>query len=108
MEKAVNHEQREYVAAAVNYFWNGLAKPHTVNENAAKVIYKALTEVQSCTASIDLVPRPTYTASISYIVKEVAKVEKRIVSGNTSAYHMCRDRVAVNYRTFMEAALMEL
>lgn len=104
----MNHEEREYVAAVVNCFWNGTAKPHTVNENAAKVIYEALTEVQSCTASIDLVPRPTYTPSISYIVKEVAKIGKPMVSGDTSAYKMCRDRVAVNYRSFMEEALMGL
>ena len=104
----MNYDEREYVAAAVNYFWKGLAKRHTGNENAAKVIYEALSEVQSCTASIDLVPRPTYTASISYIVKEVAKIGKRIMSGDTSAYNMCRDRVAVNYRTFMEEALMGL
>lgn len=62
-------DDREYVAAVINFFWQGLAQPHSVNENAAKVMYEALTEAQGCTASIDLVPRPTYTPSINYIIK---------------------------------------
>jgi len=104
----MNYDEREYVAAAINYFWNGLAKPHTVNENAAKVLYEALAEAQSCTASIDLVPRPTYKVSVTYIIKEVSKIGKRIMSGDVSIYNMCRDRVAVNYRTSMEEALLGL
>ncbi|TBW52566.1 hypothetical protein EZI54_16120 [Marinobacter halodurans] len=104
----MNSQDREYVAAVINYFWRGLAQPHTVNEKAAKVMYEALAEAQSCTASIDLVPRPTYTPGISWIVKEVAKIGKRIMSGDASVYNMCRDRVAANYRSFIEAALLGL
>lgn len=104
----MNYDEREHVAAVVNYFWEGLAEPHTVNENVAKVIYEALSEVQSCTASIDLVPRPTYTPNASYIVREVSKIGKRIMSGDISVYNACRDRVAVSYRTFIEEALMGL
>ena len=69
-EDGMKSDDREYVAAVINFFWQGLAQPHSVNENSAKVMYEALTEAQSCTASIDLVPRPTYTPDINYIIKQ--------------------------------------
>lgn len=101
-------DDREYVAAVINFFWPGLAKPHSVNENSAKVMYEALTEAQSCTASIDLVPRPTYTPSIDYIIKEIVKIGQRIISGDTSLYNTCRDQVSANYKTYIRAALWGL
>tara|TARA_B100001971_G_C17964065_1_gene418927 strand:+ start:132 stop:479 length:348 start_codon:yes stop_codon:yes gene_type:complete len=107
-EKGMQSDDREYVAAVINFFWQGLAQPHSVNENSAKVMYEALTEAQSCTASIDLVPRPTYTPSINYIIKEISKIGKRIISGDTSLYNMCRDQVAANYKTHIRAALWGL
>lgn len=104
----MNSQDREYIAAAVNYFWPGLTQPHAVNENAARVLYEALSEAQSCSASMDLVPRPTYTPGISYVVKEIAKVGQRIASGDAAVYNMCRDQVAANYKTYMQAALWGL
>ncbi|RUA15600.1 MAG: hypothetical protein DSY83_07340 [Flavobacteriia bacterium] len=100
-------DDREYVAAVINFFWQGLAQSHSVNENSAKVMYEALTEAQS-TASIDLVPRPTCTPSINYIIKEIVKIGQRITSGDTSLYNMCRDQVAANYKTHIRAALWGL
>jgi len=57
---------------------------------------------------MDMVPRPTYTPGISYIVKEVAKIGQRIISGDTSIYNIFRDQVAANYKTYMRTALMGL
>lgn len=104
----MDSQEREYVTAAINYFWKGLAQPHTVNENAAKIMYEALAEAQSCTASMDLVPRPTYTPGISYVVREIANIGQRIMSGDTSMYNACRNQVAANYKTYMQSALMGL
>lgn len=102
----MNHEQREYVAAAINFFWPGMAQPHAVNENAAKVLYEALSEAQSCTAWVDLVPsNPTTPPGISYIVGTIAKVGYKILSGETRVYNMCQSRVALNYREAMYFAL---
>lgn len=99
---------REYVAAAINYFWTDIATPHNVNERAARVVYDALSELQSCTNSMHLVPRPTLNPGINYVVKQIAKIGQRVMSGNTSAYSICRDRVAVNYRTHIRLALRGL
>jgi hypothetical protein len=102
----MDRDEREYVAAVVNYFWPGLGKPHTVNEKAAEVIYEGLREVQSCSASMDLVPGATYgRPGISYIVKEIAMIGKRILSGDTAAYNSCRDKFALNYKYEIHAAL---
>lgn len=101
-------QEKEYIAAVINHFWRGLAQPHEVNERSAKVMYQALTEAQSCTSSVDLVPRPTYMPSISYITKEMAKIGRRIISGNTSVYTVCRNQVAANYKTHIRLALRGL
>jgi hypothetical protein len=80
-----------------------------VNENSAKVLYDALAEAQSCSASIDLVPRPTYgAAGMSYIVKQVAQIGLRIASGDTRVYDSCRNAVAARFRGKMDMALQGL
>jgi hypothetical protein len=98
-------QERENVATAINYFWKGLAQPYAVNDAAAKVMYEALREAQSCGASMDLVPKPTYTPGLGYIVKEIANMGRRISSGDTSIYQVCRAQIAANYRLQMQAAL---
>ena len=56
----MDHSDREYVSAAINFFWgDGTASPESVNERSAEVVYTAVTESQSCSASMDLVPRPS-------------------------------------------------
>lgn len=48
----MNHDERAYIATVINYFWGqGTAAPHAVNEESAKVVYEALEESQSCSAS---------------------------------------------------------
>ncbi|MDY6842412.1 MAG: hypothetical protein SV429_13205 [Pseudomonadota bacterium] len=102
----MNHEQREHIAAAINFFWPGMTQPHAVNENAARVLYEALSEAQSCTAWVDIVPGNTITPpGIAYIVKTLATIGYKIMSGDTGIYNMCRDRVSVNYRNSMYFAL---
>ncbi|MBB5320198.1 hypothetical protein [Marinobacter oulmenensis] len=104
----MNDDDRKYVAAAINYFWTDLATPNNVNERAARVVYEALSELQSCTDSMHLVPRPTLNPGISYVVKQVVNIGRRVMSGNASAYIVCRDRVALNYRTPIRLALRGL
>jgi len=106
----VNHDEREYVATAINYFWgDGTTTPHAVNQQAASVLYEALQETQHCSASMDLVPRPVSgKPSLSSIVKQVAKVGKRIAIRDTQQYEICRLQVARNYRTEIQLALMGL
>lgn len=106
----MDSSDREHIAVVVNYFWGpGKARADMINEDVAAVTYDALEESQACSASIDLVPRPTYgLPGISYIVKQVAKIGARIASGDTQIYEMCRGRVAVNFKLKIERALMGL
>ncbi|PVY76440.1 hypothetical protein C8D92_105193 [Tamilnaduibacter salinus] len=102
----MNHEQREYIAAAINFFWPGMTQPHTVNESAARVLYEALSEAQACTASVDLVPSPTLSPpGITYIIKTLATIGRKMLSGDAGIYSMCRDQVAASYKTRMALAL---
>lgn len=103
----MDYYDREYISAAINYFWgDGTASPQTVNERAAEVVYKAISEAQACSASMDLVPRPSgVKPGMSYIAKQIANIGKNIVAGNTSIYHVCKVRISVSYKTEITMAL---
>ncbi|RLK50660.1 hypothetical protein DFR31_0566 [Alkalispirillum mobile] len=98
---------REHISAAINYFWgDGTASPQSVNERSAEVVYTAISEAQSCSASMDLVPRPSGgKPGISYIVKQVAKIGKNIVSGDASVYHVCKVQISTSYKSEITMAL---
>lgn len=99
-------DQREHISAVINYFWgDGTTSPESVNQGMATIAYEALEEAQSCSAAMDLVPRPVSgRPGGKYIIKQVAKIGKRIASGDTQIYETCRNRVAINFRTQMEMA----
>lgn len=103
-------DQREHISTVINFFWGeGTTSPESVNENMATVAYEALEEAQRCSASMDLVPRPiSGRPGGKYIIKQVAKIGKRIASGDTEIYEICRQRVEVNFRNQMEMATQGL
>jgi len=100
--------EREHISVVVNFFWGkGTATPQTVNEGVAMVAYEALEEARVCSDSMDLVPRPTYGAvGIKWIIKQLAKIGKRILSGDTRIYDTCKGQVAARYRSKILMALM--
>lgn len=103
----MDHSDREYVSAPINFFWgDGTASPESVNERSAEVVYTAVTESQSCSASMDLVPRPSGgKPGISYIVKQVAGIGKNIASGNSQTHYICKLLVSQNFRSEIHMAL---
>lgn len=104
----MNSEEREYISVVINYFWgDGLAASHSVNEEAAKVVYFALQETQACSASMDMVPDPAKgKPGFKYITKQLASIGKDIAVGDTSLYESCRARVASLYKSKVKLALM--
>ena len=107
-EVQMNSEEREYIAVVINYFWgDGLAASHSVNDEAAEVVYFALKEAQSCSASMDMVPSPaTGKPGLKYIAKQLAKIGKDIAVGDTPVYESCRARVASLYKSKVKLALI--
>lgn len=103
----MDHSDREYVSAAINFFWgDGTASPESVNERSAEVVHIAVSESQSCSAYMDLVPRPSGgKPGITYIVKQVAGIGKNIASGISAIYHTCKLRVSQNFRSEIHMAL---
>lgn len=98
---------REYIAAVINYFWGpNLTTAHTVSESAAVVAYEALEQANVCSDSMDLVPRPTGVPSPTYAIKELAKIGKRILSGDSSIYNVCKVTVGAKYKSKIHMALM--
>jgi len=98
--------EREYAAAVINYFWGpNITTAHSVTKSAAVVAYEALEQANICSASMDLVPRPAGVPSPSYAIKQLAKIGKRIISGDTSIYNVCKVAVRTNYKTAITMAL---
>lgn len=99
-------DQREHISTVINYFLGeGTTSPESVNQGMAAIAYEALEEAQSCSAAMDFVPRPiSGRPGGKYVIKQVAKIGKRIASGDTQIYETCRQRVAVNFRNKMELA----
>ncbi|QGZ30304.1 hypothetical protein [Stutzerimonas stutzeri] len=103
----MDYHDREYVSAAINYFWgSGTASPDSVNERAAEVVYGAIVEAQACSASMDIVPRPIGgKPGLSYIVKQIARIGKGVVSGDTAFYHVCKVSIGARYKFEVVMAL---
>ena len=103
----MDYYDREYISAVINYFWgNGTASPQSVNERSAEVVYTAISEAQSCSASMDLVPGPSGgKPRLSYIVKQIVSIGKNIISGNTSVYHVCKVKISASYKSEITMAL---
>ncbi|MDY6943654.1 MAG: hypothetical protein SVU69_11675 [Pseudomonadota bacterium] len=99
---------REYVSAVINYFWGeGLTSPHTVNETAALVAYEALEQANICSDPMDLLPRPRYSVvNAKYVLKELRKIGKRVLSGDTAIYQSCKAAISAKHKTEISMALM--
>ncbi len=98
--------ERDYIAAVINYFWGpNLTTSQSVNKSAAIVAYKALEQANVCSNSMDMVPRPMGIPSSTFAIKELAKIGKRIMSGNTLVYNVCKVRVSASYKTDLLMAL---
>ncbi|MCL1479268.1 MAG: hypothetical protein MH219_17965 [Marinobacter sp.] len=73
---------------------------------SAEVVYTAISEAQACSASMDLVPRPSGgKPGISYIVKQIASIGKNIISGSTSIYYVCKVKISASYKSEITMAL---
>ncbi|PCJ36411.1 MAG: hypothetical protein COA99_13195 [Moraxellaceae bacterium] len=96
------------MSTVVNYFWGkGTTTPISVNEQVVLVAYEALEEANSCSDSMDLVPRPAYGAlNIKYAIKQLVEIGKRISFGDTSIYNSCKGIVGVRYKSKIMMALM--
>ncbi len=103
----MNIYEREYVAAVINYFWGpNLTTSRGVNETAALIAYEALEKANVCSDSMNLVPRPTLVANPGYAIRQLALIGKRIISGDTAIYHVCKIAIGANYKSAIRIALM--
>jgi len=103
----MDFNDRQYVAVVINFFWgHGTTTPKGVNEEAALVAYEALEQAKVCSSSMNLVPRPTYAKSgITYALKQLAMIGKRIKQGDTAIYNSCKGVVGLRYKTRIMMAL---
>lgn len=104
----MNQEEREQVAAVINFFrGGGLARPSQITGHVATIAHDALVEAGKCTATMELVPRPPQAKPGSrYVLKQLKKISKLISPTETEVYHICRQRVQINTLSQMRLALM--
>ena len=104
----MNYYDKMYIAEAVNYFFPSVKiRLDQVNTRIVRVLYEAIIESQKCTASIDLVPRPSSgVAGIAYMVTQMAIIGKNISSGDTRTYMSCKNAIGASLlKTNMTMAL---
>jgi len=106
----MTHEEKEYISAAINYFW-GLPDKVTadqINERVAETAYDALKHAMLCSYVMDLVPRPMTTPGATYAIKELVKIGARIASGDKEVYFICKAAVSYKFSTKIQEALRGL
>jgi hypothetical protein len=106
----MNREEKEYIAKVINYFSGAnIVTPKKINDHVATVAYEALQRVRTCSAAVDMVPRPTYSSpGIKYIVKELVGIGKRIAKNGDDIYYICKLAVSDAYRTKIRLSLIGL
>jgi hypothetical protein len=103
-------DEKKYISEVVNYFWGpNLIAPDRVNEHVATVVYEVLSKANTCSAAMDMVPRPTYVKpGINYIVKQLTGIGKRIATGGSGIYYICKVVISANYEFKIKLALRGL
>ena len=103
----MDSQDKKYVAEVINYFWGpNLVTPDRITDHVANAAYEALESANKCTAAMDMVPRPTYSKSgLSYIIKQLRNIGKRIASGESGIYYICKLTVTSKYEMRIKLAL---
>ncbi|MFC5046398.1 hypothetical protein ACFSTE_03730 [Aquimarina hainanensis] len=77
---------------------------HDLNNELRDLAAEMFAEALDASHLMDLVPRPTYTPSFSWLVKEGVKAVWR--SKNDDIYEAVRGRVAINFKSEFHMAKM--
>lgn len=83
-------------------------KQHTanweMNEELLGVVTKMLNESKTCSQAFDFVPRPNACFTPKDVLKELARMAKRVLTGGGASYAYCTIFVAQNMRPDAEKA----
>ncbi|MCU7853837.1 MAG: hypothetical protein KZQ80_16680 [Candidatus Thiodiazotropha sp. (ex Monitilora ramsayi)] len=103
----MDKEDKKYIAEVINYFWGpNLITPDRVTEHVATVAYEALSSANSCSDAMDMVPRPTYVRpSMKYIIKQLTGIGKRVATGGSGIYYICKVVISASYEFKIKLAL---
>lgn len=105
----MNSTEREYIASAVNHFWEGLnVQAHAVNEKVVTVMYEAIEEAQSCSSDLDILPKAARKVGIGFMAGQLAKIGKSVASGDKKVYEICKKNVAYHHKIKIQEALLGL
>lgn len=74
-----------------------------MNEELLVIVTQMLQADKSCSKAMDFVPRPGAYLNPKDVLKEVGKIAKRIMSGDTT-YEICNKTAAIKWRTAAEIA----
>jgi len=101
--------EREDVARVINYFWGrGTVTARAITPRLAGLAYDILLEANKCSSAMHLVPRPAGgKPSLSYVIKQLSGIAKRIEAGRHASYLICKTRVSSLYKSVIYEALLE-
>src|SRR5690606_25916842 len=99
----MNIEDSNDFQRVVAFFWgehNAQIIPK--NEHSVTAVIEVLDATGACSDMMDMVPRPHTSLAkpaYSYALKQIKRIAKDLISGNSSTYISCKNTVALAYRT---------
>jgi len=104
---AVPESAKEDVKIILNGFYgHDFADRININKKVVEVVSEMILSAESCSRSIDLVPRPAgVKPALAWVFRQLANMARRVVN-NDGVYIMCKNEVARQYRRHIEQASM--
>ena len=95
-------ENKQIVADIINFFYpDSDINAHYVTNDMGDLAAEMLEEALEATSSMHLVPRPTYTPSFNWLMKEGVKTFWRM-RGKDEIYESVRVTVALRFKSAFE------
>lgn len=95
-------ENKQIVADIINFFYpDSKVTAYDVTNGLGDLAAEMLEEALEATSTMHLVPRPTYTPSFKWLIKEGVKTFWR-TRGKDEIYESVRVTVALKYKTAFE------
>jgi hypothetical protein len=87
----------------VSFFWGEHnARLVPLNEQSISAVAEVLEAAGACSDMMDLVPRPHTSLTkpaFSYALKQIKRIAKDLTFGSNGTYIVCKNTVALTYRT---------
>ncbi len=102
---ALTHDEKLMCVKIWKGFSGEETRPEQWNDEAAQLLAELVDEVRKCSESMNHIPRPTGRPTVSWLLKQAARVLKDYLLGSCGIYEVCKVVGYSKYKTFIKNAL---